>query len=59
MTPANQRRDVHLLVLIHVDHSRNTKCTGSLPYAYMDGLNLRLLQIVRSEIYLYACVGCG
>src|ERR1700674_3173019 len=49
---ANQRSDMHLVVLIRVDDSRNTKCAGSLLYIYMDGLNLRLLEIVGTKLDL-------
>src|ERR1700733_5139643 len=49
---ADQGCDMHFFVLIRVNDSRNTKCAGSLPHVYMDGLNLCLLQIVRSKIYL-------
>jgi len=37
---------MHLAIFVWVDDSGNAKCAGGLLHFHMDGLNLRLLQIV-------------
>jgi hypothetical protein len=49
---ANEGSDMHLAVLIRVDDPRNAKRARSLLYVHMDGLHLRLLQIVGTKLDL-------
>ncbi len=49
---ANKRSDMHLAIFVRVDDSGNAKRGGGLLHVHMDGLHLRLLQIVGAKLDL-------
>jgi hypothetical protein len=57
--PANERCDMHLMVLVWIDDARNAKRAGGLIHVQMYGLNLCFLQVVRTKLDLQICVGRG